>query len=52
MKRSHRRWHRRAWLLLPALLAVLLLAAWWDRRAPPAAPDLPAVFVNVLTKDG
>lgn len=33
MRRPHRRWHRLAWLILPAVVAVLLVAAL-DVRPP------------------
>jgi hypothetical protein len=37
MKRAHRRWHRRIWLVLPLLLAAILGAALWVR--PPTPPS-------------
>ena len=41
MKRNHRQWHRRVWmLLLPLLAAVLGLAVWW-RSAEPVNGTLP-----------
>jgi hypothetical protein len=34
VKRPHRRWHRRIWLVLPALLVVFLAAAYALRPSP------------------
>lgn len=35
MKRRHRRWHRRIWLILPCLIGAVLLAALVLRPAAP-----------------
>jgi len=35
MRRPHRRWHRRIWLVLPVLLGGAFLAALVLRPAPP-----------------
>jgi hypothetical protein len=35
VKRPHRRWHRRIWLILPLLMGGALLAALVLRPAPP-----------------
>jgi hypothetical protein len=35
MKRAHRRWHWRIWIVLPLLLAALFVAALAVRPAPP-----------------
>ena len=53
MKRSHRQWHRRVWmLLLPLLVVVLGLATWW-RSAEPVNSALPlAVPAPVPTQGG
>ena len=53
MKRTHRQWHRRGWmLLLPLLAAVLGLAVWW-RTAEPVNSALPAAAAGpVATRVG
>ena len=46
MKRAHRRWHRRGWLVWAAVLLVLIVAALWARTAVPANADWPAALVG------
>jgi hypothetical protein len=36
VRRPHRRWHRRVWLVLPGLIGLLLVAALVLRPASPA----------------
>lgn len=38
MRRPHRRWHRRIWLVLPCIVGCALLAALILRPAPPIGP--------------
>jgi hypothetical protein len=38
MRRSHRRWHGRVWLVLPILVAIGFIAALALR--PPASPEI------------
>lgn len=42
MKRAHRRWHRRAWLLLAPVLVAVLGAAVVVRTGEPRGTDVPA----------
>jgi cytochrome bd-type quinol oxidase subunit 2 len=49
MKRSHRSWHRWAWLLLaPAVVAVLVLALLWHVN-PPVNAELPAFLIAPIS---
>jgi hypothetical protein len=50
MKRVHRRWHRRAWLLVTPAAAVVLWLALVSRADMPANADFPAFLKKALAK--
>ena len=45
MKRSHRRWHRLAWLLLAPLMVLVIGLALKLQRAEPRNAELPAMLL-------
>ncbi len=52
MKRAHRKWHRRTWLVLAPLLAVVIGLALVSRVAEPVNSELPAFLVAPAAKQG
>jgi hypothetical protein len=52
MKRSHRKWHRMAWVLLAPLLAAVIGLALVSRVAVPGNAELPTSLVAPAAKQG
>jgi hypothetical protein len=52
MKRSHRRWHRRVWLLLAPLLLLVIGLAVLLRNAEPRNAALPATLLAPAAQQG
>jgi hypothetical protein len=52
MKRTHRRWHRRAWVLLAPVLLLVIGLAMALRPAEPHRADLPASLQAPATGQG
>lgn len=51
MKRVHRKWHRRAWLLLTPAAAVVTWLALVSRADVPANADFPAFLEKALATE-
>ena len=52
MKRSHRRWHRLAWLLLAPLMVLVIGLVLALRSAEPRNGEFPAALVAPAAKQG
>lgn len=52
MKRVHRKWHRRAWLMVAPAAALLITLALWHRAEAPVNNTWPAVLAAPAVKAG
>jgi hypothetical protein len=50
VKRAHRRWHRRVWVVLAPALAAVLLLSLWLRSDWPTNADVPAPVVTTVAR--